>query len=264
MRFVLVHGTSFGAWCWRDVIPELERLGHAAIAIDLPGHGERVDELAPSFAARSLAINAVLQPGDVLVGHSAGGYDITIAADRDPQRVGHLIYLAAGLPVEGRSIGDAMHGVCERDADGAPMVVRPDPAVLRHAGQDADGRMVWLTPEGLGAFCCHDGDAATLAWAFARHTPAAPVAFEEVISVPAFWRAELPRSFILCTEDRVLPPPRAQLFCERLGVAPLTIAASHSPMLSRPKELADLLVAAAATRPHGPLLAQCPEVAARP
>ena len=41
MRFVLVHGTSFGAWCWDRVIPELERLGHTAIAVDLPGHGEK-------------------------------------------------------------------------------------------------------------------------------------------------------------------------------------------------------------------------------
>ena len=205
----------------------------------------------------------MLQPGDVLVGHSAGGYDISLAAERNPRRVGHLVYLAAGLPVEGRSIGDAMHGVCEREADGAPMVVRMDPQILRHAGRDAEGRMIWLTPEGLGAFCCHDADRATLAWAFARHTPAAPVPFEEVISTPAFWRADLPRSFILCTEDRVLPPPRARLFCERLGVAPLTIEASHSPMLSRPEELAALLVQAVATRPIGPLLPHCPEPAAR-
>ena len=44
MRFVLIHGGFHGAWCWTRVIPELEKLGHEAIAIDLPGHGERRDE----------------------------------------------------------------------------------------------------------------------------------------------------------------------------------------------------------------------------
>ena len=42
MRFVLVHGGFHGAWCWSRTIPELQALGHDAIAIDVPGHGARV------------------------------------------------------------------------------------------------------------------------------------------------------------------------------------------------------------------------------
>jgi alpha-beta hydrolase superfamily lysophospholipase len=37
MRFVLVHGAAHGAWCWERLIGELTRLGHEAIAVDLPG-----------------------------------------------------------------------------------------------------------------------------------------------------------------------------------------------------------------------------------
>ena len=43
MRFVLIHGGFHAAWCWSTTIPELERLGHEAIAIE-PGHGERIDK----------------------------------------------------------------------------------------------------------------------------------------------------------------------------------------------------------------------------
>lgn len=39
-EFLLIHGSCHGAWCWRDVIPELEALGHTARAIDLPSHGD--------------------------------------------------------------------------------------------------------------------------------------------------------------------------------------------------------------------------------
>jgi hypothetical protein len=42
----------------------------------------------------------------------------------------------------------------------------------------------------------------------------------------------------------------------RLGVEPLTIDASHSPFLSKPRELAELLVKAVGTKPVGPLLPQ--------
>lgn len=255
MRFVLIHGTGMGAWCWDRVIPVLRALGHDAIAIDLPGHGEKLDRPASGFAERSHAINDVLEPGDVLVGHSAGGYDITIAADRDPGKVGHLIYLAAGLPLEGRAIGDAMHGVGEIDPEtGAPMVIALDPEILRHAGQDANGRMIWLDPAGPRALNYHDSDDATADWAYARS--AQPASFDggEIVRVPRFWQADLPRSFILCTRDRVLPVPRARLFCRRLGVEPLEIDASHCPMFNKPDELARLLVRAVGTRPVGPLM----------
>ncbi|MGR3365166.1 MAG: alpha/beta fold hydrolase, partial [Maritimibacter harenae] len=39
-RFLLIHGSNHGAWCWRDTIPALEALGHEARAIDLPSHGD--------------------------------------------------------------------------------------------------------------------------------------------------------------------------------------------------------------------------------
>ena len=41
MRFVLVHGGFHGAWCWAKMIPEREKLGHTALAIDLPGGAAR-------------------------------------------------------------------------------------------------------------------------------------------------------------------------------------------------------------------------------
>ena len=44
MRFVMVHGGFHASWCWSRTIPELESLGHTAIAVDLPGHGGRLNE----------------------------------------------------------------------------------------------------------------------------------------------------------------------------------------------------------------------------
>lgn len=37
--YVLVHGAWFGKWCWNQVTPLLEQVGHNVITLDLPGHG---------------------------------------------------------------------------------------------------------------------------------------------------------------------------------------------------------------------------------
>ena len=57
----------------------------------------------------------------------------------------------------------------------------------------------------------------------------------------------VPTRFVLCTEDRFFPPDfMRRVVPERLGIIPDEIAASHCVALSRPTELAAMLVAYAA------------------
>ena len=249
MRFVLIHGGFHGAWCWSRTIPELERLGHDAIAVDIPGHGERADEVA-TMAGRLRAVLDVLQPGDVLVGHSGGGFEITRAADAAPDLVSHVIYLAAALPLEGRLMQDALvyrdDGGTEGDYDVTGM--------LEHLKFHDDGSMAFADVEGAKALFYHDCDDATARWAFERLTPeSAGDTATTPVSVPGFWEADLPRSFIVCLEDRAQPRWLADVTARRLGVEPVSITASHSPFLSRPAELAKVLIEATTTTPIGPL-----------
>jgi pimeloyl-ACP methyl ester carboxylesterase len=256
LRFVLIHGGFHGAWCWSRTIPELERLGHEAIAIDVPGHGERRDERS-TCADRRDAIVSVLQPGDVLVGHSGGGYDITIAADVVPELVSHVVYLAAGLPLEGRPIIEATGGVAERRDDGTMEVkqlMTDETGMLRFIRPNANGRMECVDFHGVRDFFYHDCDEGTSRWAFEQLTPAPGGEYSlEPVSVPRFWEADLPRSYLLCLQDRAKPRSMSDEVARRLGVVPLTIDASHSPFLSRPGELAELLVRATTTVPVAPL-----------
>jgi len=255
MRFVLIHGGFHGAWCWSRTIPELEKLGHTALAIDLPGHGLRRDERS-TLADRRGAILEVLEPGDVLVGHSGGGYDISLAADAAPETVGHLVYLAAGLPLEGRPVLAATGGASEAADDGGARVTRlmGNEAMTRFTRPNARGRMECVDKDLAGDFFYHDCDPATVDWAFAQLTPAPTEFLPETVSIPRFWAAQPPRSYIRCLEDCAKPLAMSHEVVRRLGVEPLAIAGSHSPFLSRPAELAELLVAATATRPTGPLL----------
>ncbi len=253
MRFVFVHGGFHAGWCWDNTIAELQRLGHDGVAVDLPGHGELVDEES-TLANRRAAIVAAIQPGDVLVGHSGGGFDATLAADAVPEQVTHITYLAAALPREGRTYPEAMAMRDEGDELGDEFEADVG-EMLGYLKFDDDGAMTFADFDGAWKYFYHDCDEATARWAFDR---LGPERFGDTtvtpVSVPNFWAADLPRSFIRCLQDRSMPRWLADTVTRRLGVEQLSIDTSHSPFLSRPRELAELLVHATTTKPTGPLI----------
>ena len=236
MRFVFVHGGFHAAWCWERVIAELETLGHEAVAVDLPGHGALVDQES-TLANRRDAIVALMQPGDVLVGHSGGGFDATLAADARPELVRHIVYVAAALPREGRTYPEAM---AMRDDEELDTGFDGDVGeMLGYLKFDEDGAMWFADFDGAWKYFYHDCDEATARWAFER---LGPERFGDTtvtpVSVPNFWAADLPRSFIVCEQDRSMPRWLADTVARRLGVQQLSIDTSHSPFLSQPRELA--------------------------
>jgi pimeloyl-ACP methyl ester carboxylesterase len=254
MRFVLVHGGCMGAWAWDLLVPELRSRGHEPIAIDLPGHGERRDERATLAGYRDAVVD-VLQPGDVLVGHSMGCGVATMAADAFPE-IAHICYLNGPLPVEGQVMSYTSGAL--RTSDGSvQLMAHVEGGVDAFTDVAPDGPTFTYTYQGARAGLFHDCQEAVFEWAFARLTPQrTDVLVAERISVPTFWAADLPRSFIRCTEDRAFPRQLSAIHVARLGVEELTIPTSHSPFLSRPSELADLLLHATKTRAVGPLLPQ--------
>ncbi|MGA2396489.1 MAG: alpha/beta fold hydrolase [Steroidobacteraceae bacterium] len=254
MRFILVHGGFHGAWCWDRLVPELEALGHETVAIDLPGHGKRRDEVS-TLEGRRDAILEVLRPGDVLVGHSGGGYDVTLAADAAPEKVGHIIYLAAALPLEGRPLIEASGGRSAEEVgeSGKTQLMTEETGMMRFIRLTARGRMECCDFDAVRDFFYHDCAEADARWAYSQLSPA-PVEFLlEPIHLRNFWKADLPRSYILCLQDRAAPRSLCAGFIERLGVEPMEIDASHSPFLSMPRATAKLFVEATRSLPVRPL-----------
>ena len=107
-QFLLIHGAFHGAWCWHKAIPELEQRGHHAQAIDLPGQGQDQTPLAKvtldTMVDRIVAALADLPEPVVLVGHSLGGMAISAAAEKAPERIKTLVFLAAFLPRDGEAL----------------------------------------------------------------------------------------------------------------------------------------------------------------
>lgn len=93
---VLLHGMPASAELWRDVLEELARAGHRALAPDLPGYGET---RLPEGGDHSLdgAADLIEQWLEVtglvpvrLVGHDLGGGVAQILAGRRPELIARL------------------------------------------------------------------------------------------------------------------------------------------------------------------------------
>ena len=220
---LLIHGSCHGAWCWELVIPALAALGISAGAIDLPGRDGSLTTLQ-DYAG---AIRAAAHPGTVLVGHSAGGYAITAAAEGDPARFKGLIYLCAYLPAPGQSLADMRRA-------------GPSQLLLPTIRMAPDRASFTIDPAMAPAVFYHDCPPEVAAAATVRLCPQ-PVLPQETRLSPKVAQT-LPRHYIVCTEDRAIPPAyQAQMASLLPPQALSTLNASHSPFLSMPATLAQLL-----------------------
>jgi pimeloyl-ACP methyl ester carboxylesterase len=236
--FVLVHGAWHGGWCWRKIVPLLESAGHRVDALDLPGHGENpapVSEMTLDANARLVAdrVEAAGEPV-VLVGHSMGGISITQAAELVPERIATLVYVTAFLPGDGQSLVQL--------ADGDPSaLVQPNLVVDEAAGScviDEQARQAVFFGE------CSEEDAS---WAVAQLVPESLAAVAAPVRITDERAGAVARAYIECERDRAISiAKQRQMWADRPCAQVFTLDADHSPFLSRPRELAEHLLAVAA------------------
>jgi pimeloyl-ACP methyl ester carboxylesterase len=112
--YVLVHGSFWGSWVWTDLVRLLRAAGHDAYAPSLTGLGERVHLASPEITLDThiqdvcnTLIYEELQDV-VLAGWSGGGLVITGVAERLPERITHLVFVDAALPMDGESLCSMM------------------------------------------------------------------------------------------------------------------------------------------------------------
>jgi pimeloyl-ACP methyl ester carboxylesterase len=225
MDIVLVHGSYHGAWCWEFLTPELERRGHRVVAPDLPtadpdlGAGQYAD----------VVIDAMAEMSDpVVVGHSMSGLVIPIVAARRPVR--RLVFLAAMLPRPGTSAN------AQRASEPMDGLVPPATAEWTDLGND-----VWMVgPNTATELFFHDATPEVAAWATQRLRPQSYRVMNETTPLEAWPVVET--TSIVCRDDRAQNPAWGRAAArDRLGIEALEIDGAHSPFLTRPAELADLL-----------------------
>lgn len=215
--FGLVHGGAHGAWCWTRLVPELERQGFAALTVDLPCEDESAG--AAEYAEVAARCFGEADGQIVLVGHSLGGLTIPLLATELP--VSGLVFLTGLMPSPGISLRDQQ-------------AEEPDMLFPYHGG-----------PAGLRDRFYHRCRPQDADWAMGRLRTQALKPFVE--TTPLTRWPQIPTAYVLATEDKACNPDWSRQAARgRLGVEPVELlGADHSPFLSRPTELASVLVALA-------------------
>jgi pimeloyl-ACP methyl ester carboxylesterase len=216
--FVLVHGSSHSAGAWELVKAELEHQRQTVITPELPA-----DEPDASATRYADVIVSAIRDADypIVVAHSAGGWFLPLVAAR--RRVRRMVFLAAVVPRIGMSFLEQL---------------RAEPEMINPAWLGKDPRVEAVADE----FLFHDCPPDRLSWAHA--TIRVVNAREAMVErYPLAHWPEAPASYIVCAEDRTIKPAWSRKIAKsQLGVKPIELQGGHCPYVSRPTELAEILI----------------------
>jgi len=233
-EFVLVPGAWLGAWAWKRVVPALEKRGHSAYPVTLTGMGERV-HLATEGVGMETGIQDVLNmiryndlSDVVIVGHSFAGKVAAAVADRASDKVAKAIYLDGFHPEKVRAPQGAFPD--EFPVEGSKVPLPKE--FLETVGKDVHG--------------------ADLKWLVSMATPTPVRYLRDPITLSAKIDS-MKNAYIFCTLGDTLAWYLSQspnLTTDEVLKANLDgpyrlIESGHWPMITKPDELAEDLVALA-------------------
>ncbi|WP_305785601.1 alpha/beta fold hydrolase [Symbioplanes lichenis] len=252
---VLLHGAWHGAWCWTPITTRLAARGIPSVAVDLEGHGllarRPADPAGPSpvahitaSSAAGLLIDQLRAIGGgvpcVVVAHSMGGVVATAAAERAPELFDHLVYVAALAPLNSHPTAGYL-SLPESAGDRIPGLLTADPAAVGALRVDGTG-------PGVHDAFYGDVDPGVADAARTLLTPDFPfgIATETVLVTPGRF-GSVAHSYVVCEQDYAVRPALQRRLIDELdavSAAPakvFTLDSAHSPFLSRPGELTDVI-----------------------
>jgi pimeloyl-ACP methyl ester carboxylesterase len=218
-----IHGAGLGSWIWKELVPLLDA---PALALDFPDRDKTAADKHLKLEDYSSRLAKDLRDWSpsrvILVAHSIGGVVGLQTAAKLGDRLSGFVAVAAAIPGNGGSFLSCL-----------PFPGRlVMPVVLRLAGTRPPAAAI---RKGLGS----DLDEEQAAQVVRRFVPESIALYTDPCRVsPPKTRA----LYIKTGRDREFPPRLQDAMARNLGSAGIdTIDSGHLPMLSRPKDLADVL-----------------------
>jgi pimeloyl-ACP methyl ester carboxylesterase len=221
LTYVLVPGAGGAAWYWHRLTPLLEGRGHRAVAVDLPAADEKagLQEYADAVVAAAEGLGEV-----TVVAQSMGGFTAPLVCGRLP--VSRMVLVNAMIPTPGETAGDWWANTGQAAAKRAND--------LRES-RDPDA------PFDLLVTFFHDVPPEVTEAGMAGAPDQADRPFGEVWPLDAW--PDVPTRVLSGREDRLFPVDfQARVAQERLGITPTRLPGGHLVALSRPAELAELVI----------------------
>lgn len=274
VSFVLVHGGWHSKDMWDKVVPLLSAAGFKTHTLDLPGAGEYALEPAsrravpfdPAAFATEPSLNASVTQNErteavtdlvrkaaghggkiVLVGHSLGGITISPVAETVPELLHAAVYLSAFL-IPPTFLPIAMMQNASMAASISPSLFLADSKQvgalrLNPTSLDAGYRARLKT-----AFYTDVDDKLLMSFVDKLHCdePASVFTVPSTVTPQRF--GSVKRYYIRCAGDKAITPEAQNFMIEAMDSAmpnqtiTYDLNTSHSPFLSQPQLLADVLL----------------------
>ncbi|XP_042477371.1 salicylic acid-binding protein 2-like [Macadamia integrifolia] len=243
-HFVLVHGAGHGAWTWYKVVTLLRSAGHRVTALDLGGSGvnpKRLDELGSIFDYLQPLIELMESLPEeeqvTLVGHSLGGFGISLAMEQFPDKISVAVFITALMP----SYTSPPAAVLQEFFKRTPLESVIDCVFSFDRGPENLPTSVILGPQYLASimYQCSPSEDLTLATMLVRPTSyfIEDLSKEKLLSKEKFGSVD--RFYIICDEDKVVKEDFQQWMIENNPTKEVKViaGADHMVMLSKPQEL---------------------------
>jgi pimeloyl-ACP methyl ester carboxylesterase len=216
---VVAHGAWADGSSWNEVILPLSKQGLQVVAAPLP-----LTSLSDDITALNRTI-ARTQGPVIVAGHAYAG---AVIAGANEDRVKALIYVDALAPDEGEAVAEVFY----RD-EAHPQAPKLAP--------DKDG-WIWMPEEGFANAFAHHTTPDQIAICKAVQRPIALKCIQEPASRPA-WRSK-PSWFLIAEEDRMINPKTQHFMAKRMGARTQSLAVDHTPLLSAPVKVVDIILKA--------------------
>jgi pimeloyl-ACP methyl ester carboxylesterase len=223
--YLLVHGAWGGAWCWDEVIKELDSRGASWRTVDLPSSQNGIDPTSDLDVDANVVVDAAngVDRPVVLVGHSYAGAVITQAAPQ-VNRLDSLFYIAATVPDIGQSHSDTVRLVRVRtEMDGT---IRLDGEILR----------LDLEPAAMALY--QESTPELREWAKSRLSTQTLASFRGARTATS---VDAPTRYVLCRNDHALDPSLQELVSSQCDDV-VEMESDHCPFLSHTEELVEILI----------------------
>ncbi|XP_050156597.1 methylesterase 17-like [Malus sylvestris] len=249
-HFVLVHGISHGAWCWYKIRCLMENSGYKVSCVDLKSAG--IDQSDANsvlsfddYNKPLLDLLSALPENEqvILVGHSAGGLNVTQATIKFPKKILLAVYVAATMLKHGFSTDQDFK-------DGVPDLSEFGDVYELGFGLGADkpptSAIVKKEFQRKISYQLSPQEDSTLAAMLLRPGPLLAITsahFEEDGVID-----QVPRVYVKTLHDHVVKPEQQGSMVKRWPPSEVYVLHSdHSPMFSTPFLLFGFLVKAAAS-----------------
>jgi len=213
---VLAHGAWADGSSWARVITALKTEALQVLAAPLP-----LTSLAEDVVALNRSLDRTEGP-IVLAGHAYAGAVVALVR---PERVKALVYVSALAPDEGEKVADVFYRL------------EPHPLAPKLAPDSSD--LIWLPERAFETAFAQNACADDRAVLAAVQRPISLGCITVPVGRP-LWK-DIPSWFLLAEDDRMIVPETQRYMAERMNAKIRAHAVDHTPIVTAPKTVVDII-----------------------